>query len=218
MVPRVVGTPIHSINTRDDKVRVRRAFSLVEYLIVCAIVLVLSGIVTVVVVRAKESAKNGHCQNNLRLICQSLPLYAEDYDGWAPHYTTYRSGNGEGIKTAAEPQKWRESLSPFIKDQSAFHCPQDPVRGPMNRNFNSTHTSYRAPASGLVSSFAEPGVWQMNVGLNLNTPNPYIADESWPDSPANPNFVPYRWLSVHGEKANFGFLDGSVKFASLNGN
>ena len=62
----------------------RRGFTLVELLVVIAVVAVLAAMLLPVLSRARESARKAACQSNLRQIGTAFRLYASDYDGLYP--------------------------------------------------------------------------------------------------------------------------------------
>ena len=62
-----------------------RAFSLVEMMVVLAVVALLSAITLGVVSSLREGGKRGNCQANMNQIYQSARLYAQDFDGQFPY-------------------------------------------------------------------------------------------------------------------------------------
>ncbi len=58
----------------------RRGFTLMELLVVVAIIAVLAGILFPVLARAREAARATRCRSNLRQLGMSLSLYRSDYD------------------------------------------------------------------------------------------------------------------------------------------
>lgn len=59
----------------------RRAFTLVECMVVIAIILVVAGITFPVIARAKQGASKSRCVSNLRQIAVAVNIYAADCDG-----------------------------------------------------------------------------------------------------------------------------------------
>ncbi|MCX7799793.1 MAG: prepilin-type N-terminal cleavage/methylation domain-containing protein [Fimbriimonadales bacterium] len=87
----------------------RRAFALLELLVVLAIVAVLAAILLPVLAAARERAKVAACQSNLRQLGQSFFLYTADWDGvFPPVY------------------EWKNLLQPYIRTVSINRCPSRP--------------------------------------------------------------------------------------------
>lgn len=60
----------------------RRSFTLIELLIVIAIITILAGLLLPALSKAKTRAKGIVCQNNLSQLNKAWQFYASDYDGW----------------------------------------------------------------------------------------------------------------------------------------
>ncbi|MCJ7750724.1 MAG: type II secretion system GspH family protein [Armatimonadetes bacterium] len=78
----------------------KRGFTLLELLISIAIIGLLAGITFPLLARSRHKARATACINNLRQIGIALQMYASDWDGCAPPYTTatrgsYMIGRGE---------------------------------------------------------------------------------------------------------------------------
>ena len=63
---------------------IKRRFSLIELLIVVAIIAILAALLLPVLSRAKERARQVVCMNNLRQIAIAASIYVDDNDGWLP--------------------------------------------------------------------------------------------------------------------------------------
>src|SRR5713101_7995492 len=64
----------------------RRAFTLIELIVVVAIVEILAAFLFPVFVRAREKARQASCSSNLRQIGLAMTMYTQDYDGVLPLY------------------------------------------------------------------------------------------------------------------------------------
>src|SRR5689334_660166 len=79
------------------KNRVDDAFTLMELLIVVAIIAILAGLILPGISKARDAAKRTNCANNLRQIGQALIMYAGDNNGQVPPGQT--STNDHGISS-----------------------------------------------------------------------------------------------------------------------
>ena len=101
--------------------KMTRGFTLVELLVVLAIVAVLAGlgfpVVSGFVARSREAA----CLNNLRSMGVALEGYMQENNQKLPILATGRASKNEDIPVI------ETALLPYLEDPSAFHCPQDRV-------------------------------------------------------------------------------------------
>jgi len=97
----------------------RGAFTLVELLVVVAVISVLISLLLPAIFAARESARNVQCKNNLRQVGLATLNYAESFEGRMP----FNVGDGElTVKTESAMY----ALLPYCEgNESLFHCPND---------------------------------------------------------------------------------------------
>lgn len=109
---------------------IRRAFTLVELLIVIAILAVLAAVLFPVFSQAKETGKRTVCLNNLRQIGLGLTIYLSDYDDRLPDRRDLKSSLPGGYKPwstwpPSDPRSgWAAViLEHYMKQNNLWGCP-----------------------------------------------------------------------------------------------
>jgi prepilin-type N-terminal cleavage/methylation domain-containing protein len=95
--------------------RSRRGFTLVEMLVVIAIIATLAAILMPALRRAKENARRAECTNNLRQLSTGIEIYRVDYKGEWPLWLTV-------LET-------KEYLKKVDDVRRVFVCPDDSTDG-----------------------------------------------------------------------------------------
>ena len=128
----------------------RVSFTLIELLIVIAILAILVGILLPAMQKARENARGITCVSQHKQAITGMQMYAQDYDGWMYHYC------GEG-KNSYIPV-----ISPYLQDKGTdstiFYCPS--VRSLVGRygtKVNYTYgVVYKAPHANNGNTPAMP--------------------------------------------------------------
>lgn len=105
----------------------KRAFTLIEILVVIAIIAILAAILFPVFSRARESARRASCASNLKQIGLAWIMYSQDYD----EMTTpmYIWAGGGPYLNLSDRSYWPDLLYPYIKSGSNKSGDGDSKRG-----------------------------------------------------------------------------------------
>jgi prepilin-type N-terminal cleavage/methylation domain-containing protein/prepilin-type processing-associated H-X9-DG protein len=93
----------------------RRGFSILELLIVIAIIAILSAILLPVFEQAKNKARYLSCFANHKQLGSAVMMYTQDYDGKFPMTANF---------SATPKTLWTQSLFPYLKNKGVFRCTQ----------------------------------------------------------------------------------------------
>ena len=145
----------------------RRAFTLVEILVVLAIIGILAAVLLPVFASARDAARRASCASNLKQIGQSFAMYVRDHNGFYPNVLRHAGPNCSA---------WAESIYPYVKSAEVFECP------------NAEAGEYRAgcPATEEASR------WDGSYDLNTPTADFTVDDQGNPTynyPPDRPRFL-----------------------------
>ena len=98
--------------------KARAAFTLIELLIVIAIIAILAAILFPVFARARENARRSSCLSNLKQVGIAMMQYTQDND---ERYMVadHEDADNNGVADYA----WFVPLQPYIKSEQVFKCP-----------------------------------------------------------------------------------------------
>ena len=117
----------NSENARSGVKRSKAAFkgfTLIELLVVIAIIAILAAILFPVFGRARENARRGSCQSNLKQIGLGVLQYVQDNDEIYPLAVSVGVPNSLG---------WGNSIQPYLKSIQIYSCPSE-KNGPSTIN------------------------------------------------------------------------------------
>ena len=134
----------------------RHAFSLVELLIVVALLALLAGILFPVFAQAREAGRATVCLSNVRQLGLAFRMYTDDWGGVLPGAGYFGRNQGEWVFC---PVPWdirvREgSLWPYVRARAVYTCPSArelPLGYTMNGALDgAAEATLRAPATLLL--------------------------------------------------------------------
>jgi len=119
----------------------RKGFTLIEFLVVIAIIAILAAILFPVFAKVREKARQTSCASNEKQIGLGLTQYVQDNDERWPAVMR-QDTNGWTF--------WQVAIQPYIKSAGVFRCPSisDPGRV-LNNGVSNFDTSYAANVNGI---------------------------------------------------------------------
>src|SRR6187399_150737 len=97
----------------------RRAFTLVELLVVIGIIAILIGIILPALSSARRSANRVKCLSSLKEIGNAFKLYAIDYQGWWPVAVHEKEAGGDPPKVfLPEERRWYDLIAKYISGKN----------------------------------------------------------------------------------------------------
>jgi prepilin-type N-terminal cleavage/methylation domain-containing protein len=84
-------------------------FTLIEWLVVIAVIAILAAMLLPALARAKDSAKSAACKSNLRQLGVALKMYVDDYQRYPGEIMIESGRNFEGGLG-----QWRVAVAPYL--------------------------------------------------------------------------------------------------------
>jgi prepilin-type N-terminal cleavage/methylation domain-containing protein len=100
--------------------RTGRGFTLVELLVVVAIIAIISAILLPVFAQVREKARQVQCISNARQLANANYMYVQDYDETILPSTNYSVPASDPLRI------WPAMVQPYVKNQGVFLCPSAP--------------------------------------------------------------------------------------------
>ncbi|HEY1174241.1 MAG TPA: type II secretion system protein [Verrucomicrobiae bacterium] len=182
----------------------RRGFSLIELMVVIAIVLILAGMLLPALTKGKMKAKQTECTSHLRQSGLAFRMFADDHDNRLPMQVSVKRGGT--MEYANKGETWRhfQVMSNLLVDPKLLVCPADKSRSITNwSKLGNANTSYFVGLDAKIGS-----AHQMLAGdRNILTPGyqtPGVV-------PVRPEMQIFWTEEMHQFRGNILFGDGHVQ-------
>ena len=221
----------------------RSGFTLVELLIVIAIIAILAAILFPVFARARENARRSSCQSNLKQMSLAWMQYTQDNDeaavpaSWYEPSQGFHLWNGTG-QYAGTFDYTASPMWPYMKNAQFTGCPSahsDEAAdwGMTDYGYNQLYVGGYGPGDGGSRVAASPNKARMTEKpanlAQLQTPSQTLlfADSMWTTPTGSHSRWPWLYppssgaangflQARHLETCNIAFVDGHVKAMKLN--
>jgi prepilin-type N-terminal cleavage/methylation domain-containing protein/prepilin-type processing-associated H-X9-DG protein len=187
--------------------RLRRAFTLVELLVVVGVIGILVSILMPTLGRAREAARVVVCQSHLRQISAAWAGYAADHKLAIVGANT---GDGCWVQSGNDASSIeRGKLFKYLKDLNVYRCPADPAKSNLRTySINAWLNGESNPTARRTKDLNNPCNTFLLIeefdprGYNVNSFGIPATGDSWIDFPAT-------W---HNWGCNLSFCDGHIEY------
>jgi prepilin-type N-terminal cleavage/methylation domain-containing protein/prepilin-type processing-associated H-X9-DG protein len=195
----------------------RRGFTLIEALVVLAIILILAAILFPLFARGGHDSPRSSCLINIKQVGLGVMQYIQDYDERFPPIAI--SAVASSTQFGSGPYGWADAIQPYIKSTGIYHCPT--VKKQRD------HTKKNRQNDAVIPYYTD---YYYNTNLDRvlqgKVPNPAMLvlcgegndGTDGTDARYNRNVIPQVWLDTensparrHLDIANYLFADGHVK-------
>ena len=187
--------------------RCQSGFSLVEMLVVIAILLILAGILLPVLERALRKGEDVSCLSNIRNLALGARIYADDYDGQIIPARLDDAAGSAGIC-------WDVSIQPYVRNRQLLICPSDETPAAAAGCISYPHSYGINFALAFVGGYNASSLRLYEVEAPTRTILFFELDGRYRSFGADYDADGLERFAVnrHGEGANCAFLDGHAKW------
>jgi prepilin-type N-terminal cleavage/methylation domain-containing protein len=191
-----------------NKPRCRAGFTLVEILITVGIIAVLAGILTPVIISARNRANIPVCISNLRQIGAAAAMYQSSNEGFLP-VVNPRQGITTGPFGRLEPR--RDPLERYGAKSDIYHCPRSTRKDEKGYQYLSDYLfRFVIDFSQLNKNKTAPFRLEPQPGSVIGWDWNHLAGDDIITSPGN-------WLVLHEDSSVSSVPYGRLKKSYLRG-
>jgi prepilin-type N-terminal cleavage/methylation domain-containing protein len=218
--------------------RLRRAFTLVELLVVIGIIALLISILLPALSKARESANIIACGNNVRQLMMAFRMFANDHNATLPGAYYGRNTSdpewksdwlyGPAVNQAPAALKLTPqvgTLWPYIgQNYKVYRCPSRPemrVGSGAGSNGRFDYAAFQVFGGARMVNIKAESRYQYVSGRSISVPTPIVCEEA-PNNGingnniegghANTDKIAHEHKGNGGKGSNYASIDGSVHF------
>ena len=186
----------------------RRGFTLIETLVVIALIATLAAMLFPVFAQVKRPAKGTACIGNLRQIGMAINLYGLDADERYPLATDPVDANSRcAHREALRLPQLHAILAPYVKSAELWHCPLDTGVPDVHGRYEEAVECDLPGIASIFGAYGSSYVYRSDLALaNVSQPaslfDPYHGREE--HGPAEVPLVVDAYGAWHGEKEEGG--------------
>ena len=105
-----------------------RGFTLLELLVVIAVIAILAALLLPALARGKATAERAVCQGNLRQIAMAMEMYAQDFERYPTIMRHIVTGSISTGMKGSSVSLWNAYILPYLSsNRNVFYCPAFPA-------------------------------------------------------------------------------------------
>ena len=182
---------------RRTSQRYCQGFTLIEILVVLAIIMLLTALLFPVFGRARENARRTSCMSNLKQIANAAHIYLQDNDRRYPPFPTIDDGE----------KGWAWDLQAILKNEAVFQCPSEEF-GALDEDGGFTdywiNYNLNGEFEGKLQFATSIVLFGDGKGDAVSYALPSVFYYNW-----DPNA---EYANRHFDGSNYAFVDGHVKW------